>query len=89
MKNPLENNTFCTALILLSNAILIGGIFLMARYLGKTNAKTILFTMYPLMIFGNIVVRLVMRDGSRKLAKNYLYIIIALVILFAPLAMIF
>lgn len=89
MKNPLENNKFCTALILLCNAILIGLIYLLGLYLGKPNAKVILYTMYPMMIFGNIIVRLVMREGSRKLAKNYLYVIIGLMILFAPLAIIF
>ena len=84
MKNPLENNKFCTALIVLCNAILIVSIYSASLFFGKTDPIPFFYSMYIMLILGNILIRFVLKSGSTILAKNYLYIIVGLIILALP-----
>jgi DMSO reductase anchor subunit len=89
MKNPLENNRFCTALIILCNAMMIGLIYLASRLMGIQVTKTLFYYLFPIIILGNIMVRLVIKSASKKLAKNYKYIIIGLIVLIVPMSLLF
>lgn len=87
MKNTLENNTFCTALIILSNAMMIWLIYLMSRLFGMQNTKTLFYSLFPIIILGNIIIRFAIKSMSPELAKNYGYIIIGLIALIVPIAL--
>jgi len=89
MKNPLENNKFCTALIILSNALMIWIIYLTSRLFGMQTTKTLFYSLFPIIILGNIMVRFAIKSVSPKLAKNYGYIIIGLIVLIVPTALLF
>lgn len=89
MKNPLENNQFCTALIILSNAMMFYLIYLMSQLMGMQSTKVLFYTLLPIIILGNIMVRLVIKSASKKLAENYKFIIIGLIVLIVPMALLF
>jgi hypothetical protein len=89
MKIPIENNKFCTVLIVLINLSFIAIVFSMSILLGRATTKVLFLSMYPVTLIGNVIVWRVMRSGSPGLAKNYRFVIFGLAILFVPLAMLF
>lgn len=84
MQKLLANNRFCAVLIIIFNA----GVIASLTILTKTTAEgsiTAFLILYSVLLLGNILIRHVMKDDSKELARYYLFIIFFFVLIFYPL----
>ncbi len=84
MSKLLSNNAFCTILIIVANAILISAVVITTRVVGDYGLL-IYRTLYIVLLLGNLLIRYVIKEGSKTLSKYYLFILVGLTILFYPL----
>lgn len=84
MSKLLANNIFCAFLIVLINAVIISALIIITQLMG--DHRLLFYRILCAVLFlGNILIRYVMKENSKTLAKYHLVIIIILVVIFYPL----
>lgn len=78
-------NNFWTTIAVLTNAILVSIIIWMVKVTNSDKGVLIFLFMYPVVLFGNVVVWLLLKSTSPSLAKRLKAIMLLMTIVAIPL----